>query len=98
VLRSFNLFCEYASLIRFKFTLPNTPRPFNIPGETLGAILIALPTLLIVIFCLCYTEPFALEIGAGVIGFIVLLLPIKKLWVYTTHKVYLLLSNLQKTG
>jgi len=88
VLRSFNLFCEYASLVRFKLTLPNTPRPFNIPGGTLGAIIIALPTMAIVIFCLYYTDPFALEIGAGVIGFLFCFYQLKNMGLHNTQGIF----------
>jgi amino acid transporter len=92
--RSLNVLCEYAALIGLKFSQPNRPRPFKIPGGGFGAILLAAPTAGIVIFCLSQSDIFPLEVAAAVIAFIILLLPLKKIWVYTTHRVYVVLSDL----
>jgi hypothetical protein len=43
-MRVVNLLLEYAALIRLKYTEPDTPRPFVVPGGLWGAWLIVLPT------------------------------------------------------
>ncbi len=44
-MRVVNLLLEYFALIRLKYTEPDTPRPFVVPGGKLGAYLIVLPTI-----------------------------------------------------
>jgi hypothetical protein len=46
-MRVVNLLLEYFALIRLKYTEPDTPRPFVVPGGKLGAYLIVLPTIVL---------------------------------------------------
>jgi len=75
VVRSANVLCEYATLIRLKFSDPDKPRPFKIPGGKIGSILLVLPTISICIFFFSSTDFDALF--SGLLCAIRLL---KKLW------------------
>uniref|UniRef100_A0A6B2L3L8 Amino acid permease/ SLC12A domain-containing protein n=1 Tax=Arcella intermedia TaxID=1963864 RepID=A0A6B2L3L8_9EUKA len=63
-----NLLLEYASLVRLKYTEPDTPRPFSVPFGKVGAILLGLPTLALSVFSLATSEHIILIIGASFVG------------------------------
>lgn len=46
-MRVVNLLLEYFALIRLKYTEPDTPRPFVVPGGKIGAYLIVVPTMVL---------------------------------------------------
>jgi len=50
VIRVFNLLCEYAALIRLRYTRRDDPRPFEVPGGLVGVWLMGVPTLVLSIF------------------------------------------------
>jgi hypothetical protein len=57
--------CEYAALIRLKFSEPDTERPFEVPGGKIGAICLGLPTLVLATFCLVYADWEAWALGGA---------------------------------
>jgi len=63
--RIVNLFCEYSALIRLRYTEPDTPRPFLVPGGMIGAYVIGIPTFVLSIFTLIYTDKIAWIFGAS---------------------------------
>jgi amino acid transporter len=56
IVRIVNLSCEYAALIRLKYSEPDTPRPFVVPGGKVGAWLLGGPTLILAAVTLAYTS------------------------------------------
>jgi len=56
IVRIVNLACEYACLIRLKYSEPDTPRPFVVPGGKVGAWLLGLPTFILAAVTLAYTS------------------------------------------
>jgi len=49
IVRVVNLFCEYGALVKLKFTDPDRPRPFRVPGGKIGSIILVVPTVIIAI-------------------------------------------------
>jgi len=54
ILRIVNLFCEYTALIKLRYSEPETPRPFVVPGGLVGAYLLGVPTLILSVVSLVY--------------------------------------------
>jgi len=94
VVRVFNLLAEYGALIKLKFTDPDRPRPFKVPGGKAGTIIITIPTVAIAIGSIAAGQDWApVTTGAYTILGIAVLFFIKKLWMIVTHKIYEILSN-----
>jgi len=60
-----NLFCEYSALIKLKYTEPDTPRPFQVPGGRIGAICLGIPTLALSVFTIINSPYQAWIFGFG---------------------------------
>jgi len=84
MIRVVNLACEYAALVRLKYTRPNDPRPFSFPGGKVGAWLAGIPSAFLAGFCLAYADRIVWVAGGIVNGGILLAWGIKKLveWNY----------------
>jgi amino acid transporter len=56
VARVVNLFWLYSSLVRLRFTEPDTPRPYKIPGGIPVLVALGIPTALIAGVALYYSK------------------------------------------
>eukprot|EP01126_Amoeba_proteus_P022655 TRINITY_DN2284_c0_g1_i5.p1 TRINITY_DN2284_c0_g1~~TRINITY_DN2284_c0_g1_i5.p1 ORF type:complete len:411 (+),score=44.90 TRINITY_DN2284_c0_g1_i5:339-1571(+) len=86
ILRLLVLYLEYAALIYLKWKEPSAPRPFEIPGGVLGAAAITFPSVVIGVTAMVTAEHIVLILGFSMVGGIVVLFPLKLLWVHLTHK------------
>jgi len=68
IIRVFNLFCEYAALIRLRYSMPDAKRPFVVPGGIVGVWLLGIPSLFLAVFTIAKSPPLVFECGAVVIG------------------------------
>jgi len=94
IVRVVNLFCEYGALVRLKFSDPDRPRPFRVPGGKIGSIILVIPTMIIAICSIVAGQDWDPVITGGyVILGIALLFVLKKLWIIVTHKIYEILSK-----
>jgi len=55
-IRVFNLGCEYAALIKLRYSMPDAHRPFVVPGGMIGAWLIGMPSAIIAAYTLIYSD------------------------------------------
>ena len=69
-IRVFNLACEYAALIRLRYTEPNTKRPFIVPGGLVGAWLLGVPSAILAGVCVATADWEAWAAGGIVNAFI----------------------------
>lgn len=98
IIRLVNLFSEYAALIYLRFSEPDTPRPYEIPGGkwhlviiswqqgVLGPIFIFLPTLGLGGLALAFADTEVLISGGATLGGVVMCYVFKKIWVYFTTR------------
>lgn len=56
VSRIINLWLLYATLVRLRFSEPDTPRPFQIPGGVPFLVLLGIPTVIISIFAMAFAS------------------------------------------
>jgi len=84
MIRVVNLACEYAALVRLRYTRPNDPRPFSFPGGKIGAWCAGIPSAFLAGFCLVYADRLVWAAGGIVNGAILIAWGIKKLveWNY----------------
>lgn len=73
VVRLANLFIEFLSLLKLRYSEPNRHRPFKIGCGWAGVIAITLPTFLIGIFALATMDVSSLAVGGATVGCVVLL-------------------------
>jgi amino acid transporter len=66
ILRIVNLMLEYGALIRLRYSEPDTPRPFEVPGGKLVAWLLPLPSFLL---CIALLATGSWEVVVTGIGF-----------------------------
>jgi len=96
LVRVVNLVFEYAALVWLKYKEPQRPRPFSVPGGTLGALALCMPTLAIALLAVItsgiddWTVPVC---GAATVVGIAILYPFKIFWVWVSHKMYQMLSK-----
>jgi amino acid transporter len=78
ILRVVNLLCEYAALIKLRYSEPDTPRPFVVPGGIIGAWVLGIPTVIFSGVALYFSDPTVWIVGlvansAIIIGYFVTL-------------------------
>jgi amino acid transporter len=99
IIRLVNLVSEYCALIYLRFSEPNTPRPYKIPGGmhaswngemtlpgVAGPILIFLPTLCLGGLALSFAQTEVLLSGFGTLIGVILCYIFKRVWVNLTTR------------
>jgi amino acid transporter len=66
VIRVFNLGCEYAALIKLRYSMPDSPRPFRVPGGMVVAWLLGVPSALLAGFTIVNADWEVWVTGASV--------------------------------
>jgi len=77
IVRVFNLVCEYAALIRLRYTRPNDVRTFAVPGGLVGAWLLGIPTVALAVFAIVEADWQVWTAGAISHGAIIILYLVK---------------------
>ncbi len=80
IVRIVNLLCEYGALIRLKYTEPDTPRPFVVPGGKIGAWLLGIPTIILAGVALAFADWHVWVTGISANAGILILYGLKVLW------------------
>lgn len=82
--RIVNLLLEYAALIYLKWSEPDTPRPFQVPGGKIGAILLTIPTVILcgILLAGADWELWVTLVGINVVVVVLYLFRSLGLWIY----------------
>jgi len=79
IVRILNLGLEYAALIKLRYSEPNAPRPFEVPGGMVGVCLLPIPSAILAVFALVFTSWQVWVIGISTNAIIILLYFISRL-------------------